>query len=108
VSAHTPGPWTVLPPESGTDDYLRVRGTRLGGRYKIANVLSAVPLGANPIEAEEASANARLIAAAPELLEALRAAQELIERRWGYPDDASSREVTLEQTRAAIRKATEA
>ena len=34
---HTQGPWTLLP-EEADKDYLRIRGTRLGGRYKVANV----------------------------------------------------------------------
>lgn len=71
---HTPGPWTVLPKELDCD-YIRIRGTVLGGRYKIANVLH--PSGRNlskelrKREVEETLANVRLIAAAPKLLEAL-------------------------------------
>src|SRR5690606_26152077 len=71
---HTPGPWTVLPEELDRD-YIRTRGTVLGGRYKIANVLQ--PSGRNlskelrKREAEETRANVRLIAAAPKLLAAL-------------------------------------
>ena len=38
-AAHTPGPWQLLPEEAGKD-YLRIRGTQLGGRYKVANVLA--------------------------------------------------------------------
>jgi hypothetical protein len=68
---HTPGPWAALP-EEADKPYLRIRGTRLGGRYKIANVIEPCYEGARQIEAEESRANARLIAAAPDLLEALR------------------------------------
>lgn len=73
---HTPGPWTALPEELDRD-YIRIRGTVLGGRYKIANVLH--PSGRNlskelrKREAEETRANVRLIAAAPKLLEACEA-----------------------------------
>lgn len=65
---HTPGPWSVKPEEVDRA-YIRIRGTRLGGRFKIANVLTPTYEGSPPREAEETRANARLIAAAPELLE---------------------------------------
>lgn len=68
ANKHTPGPWTVLPEEVDRD-YIRVRGTQIGMRYKIANV--PTPTNGVEREAEETRANARLIAAAPELLEAL-------------------------------------
>jgi hypothetical protein len=67
---HTPGPWSVLPEECDKP-YIRIRGTRLGGRYKIANVVTPVYEGASSQEAEETRANARLIAAAPDLLKTL-------------------------------------
>lgn len=69
ANKHTPGPWTVLPEELDRD-YIRVRGTQLGKRYKIANV--PTPTNGVEREAEETRANARLIAAAPELLEAIQ------------------------------------
>jgi hypothetical protein len=68
--AHTKGPWQVLPPENDKP-YLRIRGTRLGGRYKIANVIAQCYEGEHEREAFETEANARLITAAPDLLEAL-------------------------------------
>jgi hypothetical protein len=68
---HTAGPWRLLPDEG--EGYLRVRGTRLGHRFKVANVMAPNFL---PRDELESKANARLIAAAPEMLEALqRAAQ---------------------------------
>jgi len=67
---HTQGPWKILPEEC-TKPYIRIRGTVFGGRYKVANVLSPSYEGINDREHEETVANARLIAAAPELLEAL-------------------------------------
>lgn len=69
---HTPGPWVTLP-EEVDKPYIRIRGTRPGGRYKVANVITPVYEGVHEREADETRANARLIAAAPELLEALRA-----------------------------------
>ncbi|WAX16348.1 hypothetical protein KP591P3_00030 [Klebsiella phage KP591P3] len=66
----TPGPWEIKPEEVDRP-YIRIRGTRLGGRFKVANVLSPDYDGVHHREADETRANARLIAAAPELLEAL-------------------------------------
>lgn len=63
---HTPGPWEVKPVEKD-GDYLRIRGTCLGGVYTIANV----PVFEN-VSDPEVMANANLIAAAPEMLEALK------------------------------------
>jgi hypothetical protein len=64
---HTPGPWQILPEESDKP-YIRIRGTVLGGRYKVANVNLDV------IFRDEARANVHLIAAAPDLLGALKLA----------------------------------
>lgn len=69
---HTPGPWQILP-EEADKDYIRIRGTVLGGSYKVANVPTPTYEGVPPMEVEETRANARLIAAAPELLAALEA-----------------------------------
>lgn len=66
----TPGPWEIKPEEVDRP-YIRIRGTRLGGRFKVANVLSQDYDGVHHRKADETRANARLIAAAPELLEAL-------------------------------------
>lgn len=67
----TPGPWEIKPEEVDRP-YIRIRGTRLGGRFKVANVLSPDYDGVHRREADETRANAQLIAAAPELLEALQ------------------------------------
>ncbi len=67
---HTAGPWRALPEECDKP-YIRVRGTALGRRYKIANVVTPTYDGVHQSEAEETRRNAQLIAAAPELLAAL-------------------------------------
>ena len=103
MSAHTPGPWEVKPEECDRP-YIRVRGTRLGGRFKVCNVLTPVYEGVHKREADETRANARLIAAAPELLAAL---QVFAER------NSSEEFITItvktahvDKARAAIAKAT--
>lgn len=98
MSKHTRGSWTVLPEEEGVH-YIRIRGTRLGERYKIANV--HMPDYNNPSRSEfvESRANARLIAAAPDLLEALQAM--LVER-----SPAAQLSNACQQARSAIAKAT--
>lgn len=67
----TPGPWEMKP-EEVDKHYIRIRGTQLGWRYKVANVLTPFYEGVHEREAKETRANAQLIAASPELLEALQ------------------------------------
>jgi len=87
MSKHTPGPWnyryggmSVYPEANADVDIARVYQYR-------------------PMSAEENEANARLIAAAPELLEALEEFVHHVEFQW-HPDVA-----TLKQAIAAIKKA---
>lgn len=68
AEAATPGPWILLPVEDGSP-YLRVRGTRLGARYKVANVLA--PTYFMPRDGIESTANAEFIAAARDAVPAL-------------------------------------
>jgi hypothetical protein len=92
---HTPGPWAALPEECDRA-YIRIRGQKLGCRYKVANVLTLVYEGVHEREAEETRANARLIAASPELLEALELCAAALP---AYSEEAKA-------ARAAIAKAT--
>lgn len=80
MSRHTEGPWAFLPEECDKP-YIRIRGTVLGGRYKICNVLTPVYDGVHDREALETRANARLIASAPKLLSVL---EQIF--RTGYTD----------------------
>lgn len=75
AAKHTPGPWSILPLEDGAK-FLRVRGTQLGFRYKVCDVHA--PFQHNKDEVLESQANARLIAAAPDLLAALQVAREFM------------------------------
>ena len=106
AAKHTPGPWRVLPGESDKD-YLRVRGTRLGQRYKVANVVGVTSIPSRKeMDDAETAANARLIAEAPGLLVALQllliAYREAVKLYDPNTDDAFT--VTA---RSAIAKATE-
>ena len=68
AEAATPGPWILLPVEDGSP-YLRVRGARLGARYKVANVLA--PTYFMPRDGIESTANAEFIVAARDAVPAL-------------------------------------
>lgn len=69
MSNHTPGPWHI---ERGTSVYVRADDAHHIG--PICSMRSRLDYpGMDPIVAETCDANARLIAAAPELLAALEA-----------------------------------
>lgn len=97
ANQHTPGPWQVLPEEMGRN-YLRVRGTLLGLRYKIADVRNPDYDGVTEKDAEMTRANARLIAAAPELLEAL---QRMVDT---YEHEASAENPSLLNAKALLER----
>jgi len=85
---HTPGPWTTSPQQG----YVRHLGTH-------GPNICAMDVFGGP--AEEAFANARLIAAAPEMLEAL---DGLIYELDGVMDDPNIND-WLVRAKAAIQKA---
>lgn len=68
TAKHTPGPWT---PEFG--EAYRVRAQQDGGQVAIMMNLKGQHGLAGRRNGDEVAANARLIAAAPELLDALQA-----------------------------------
>jgi hypothetical protein len=86
---HTPGPWAAAPTDGGFAVY-EDDGEGNGDHIQC---IPGHPRG---------EANARLIAAAPELLSALR---DMVQREaYLYPDSESN--VILDAARAAIAKAT--
>lgn len=107
TAKHTPGSWTALPEEVDRP-YIRIRGTRLGGRYKVANVLTPDHEGVHEREAVETRANARLIAAAPDLLFELEGLVNFSDAFGLYGNDPLAVELRkwIAGARAAIAKAT--
>lgn len=94
MSKHTPGPWSAEVDRENDHEINIVSGNR-------PFVATAWP--ANHQEDKEQEANARLIAAAPELLEALRIVRDTLPHING---NASSVNSLLKLTGAAIAKAT--
>ena len=77
----TKGEWSILPIEE-SKEYIRIRGTGLGGRYKVANVIDLKNHHDKSSwckrEREESKANAHLIAAAPEMYAEIESEIELL------------------------------
>lgn len=92
MSKHTPGPWTV-----GTAD-----APSRGPRRESLDELSRGQYNVFPLpEDDEVQANARLIAAAPELLEALEYMLDACEAH-----GVSDNDFPIQLARTAIRLAT--
>ena len=103
MTDHTPGPWTyrrALQPVDGEYDYA-ITAVIAGEPDCIAEAFGRVNLDIRL----GAEANARLIAAAPDLLAALEASDNLVSLFVG-PDDAIANTVR-EMARAAIARAKE-
>jgi len=106
MSKHTPGPWQT----ETVDSVVRIHGGVFAGAARavveVADVW--VPDGENGDAAQVA--NARLIAAAPDLLEALKEAREVVEGdiETGPMEDEASlhARALLVKIDAAIAKAT--
>lgn len=84
VSAHTPGPWKVVGESSDHECGYGVSsvGTRDEGVFRICNT------DMDELEMPEQLANARLIAAAPDMLEALKAARAVMKATYNLPQFA--------------------
>lgn len=89
MSSHTPGPWYYHALLSGSENH---KGFRVGDKFLIAKVIPVDQDGA------EGEANARLIAASPDLLKALEGIRHLVGYEWLLPE--------FDQARDAIAKAT--
>jgi hypothetical protein len=76
TTKHTPGPWTI---EDGIRGTTAIIGSDTDGGTA---VLARLPHW--PIEKEMQASNARLIAAAPELADALRLAMDTIDSLHGH------------------------
>ena len=92
---HTPGPWKFVKHSNYSHYFGRVKTLQEGRNYP---GVALVEHNGRTISKEEVEANANLIAAAPELLEAL---EEMYEKCNISPDDAPHRV----KARAAIAKA---
>lgn len=94
---HTPGPWTIY--KSGHKSYIELVGHPTHTPCTIAEIS---PEDENSSAIHMADANARLIAAAPDLLEALA-------NLWKFcipSDQTAVGRIHLDAARAAIAKAT--
>jgi len=88
MSKHTPGPWTIEPVRPYVVDG-RLHTIVNNERYPTAFVPAwDDPLPGEVEGAEEAKANARLIAAAPEMLQVLKWAEEHAAESEAGRDDA--------------------
>lgn len=73
---HTPGPWYVVNDGTGEEPMYSVKAARIAGRPP-RHCVAICATGDSPQEME--TGNAHLIAAAPEMADALREALEVIE-----------------------------
>jgi hypothetical protein len=95
---HTPGPWARI----GTTVYALMHDGWKRGVEQFKNRFTVQVQRDRECSEEEAEANARLIAAAPDLLEALEQAVTSMQDS-GYPNS----HVAVRAARAAIAKATQ-
>lgn len=103
---YTKGPWNVRHSESKTA--FNVIGTVPGCKYKIARcpyIITAIE-ELDKREKDEAEANAKLIAAAPDMLQVLTNFIEDYEGWKSGENDSNNVEGIYEQAKAAINKAT--
>jgi hypothetical protein len=116
MSKHTPGPWFVVNIGADDEPMMSVKAARIAGqepRHEVAICAT----GDSPQEMEDA--NARLIAAAPELLEALEklhtalnsdppdggAQKDILPDTVVYRLDGQAMYLAINAVRAAIAKA---
>ena len=103
---HTPGPWFLVNGNEIHDRETKYneQGARVGDTpniiAKIEYVPTWVPEGASIIEA-----NGQLIAAAPEMLEALECVNRTLNTHFGITDADEAGDETHDAVRAALQKA---
>jgi hypothetical protein len=107
MGKHTPGPWSVFR-RDGYSTYIHAinEGDEIN-TFQVASCYCATSRKYFPTR-DEAEANARLIAAAPELLEALKDAADAIEH-WGayvpeYFQSKHDLEADIDRARDTIAK----
>lgn len=96
MSGHTPGPWVAVNVGSDDEPMMEVRAARIAGQPPRHSV-AICATGDSPQEME--NANARLIAAAPDLLAALKKARVAVS---AYSPDPTE---PLDEIDAALAKA---
>lgn len=106
---HTPGPWTAIPPINEPGHYLQTWGVTAESDPE-AVIASVNGLPDEDIDFSVVEADARLIAAAPDILEALeqmlRTPMPFYRPNAGnYAQKRAEYEAVLERARAAIAKA---
>lgn len=96
MSAHTPGPWLIREGDEWTHDVVTLEGVNTEGDPMYWTVASANG------RRDEVKANVRLIAAAPDLLEALKLCAAVCAGETSYKRGLVE---ALEAARAALTKA---
>lgn len=98
---HTRGPWSVFIPEDG----MVYEGGDCPATIRAGGIHVATMAGERWRFSETGKANARLIAAAPELLEALEFCLDRLSDHYSGPFGTQTDVAALAVTRAAIAKA---
>ncbi len=104
-AAHTPGPWSPYFNRSEVSGVHIVWSIDSAQRISICGSQSQEHLGSDAILEDECRANARLIAAAPELLDALQSIADCCDEEHAARDYASRQTEIRGIARAAIAKA---
>ena len=107
-SKHTPGPWSIY---GKPGDYPGIEAGQIPFSVVVFGFPDEYhPCGIQGRDSNEMQANARLIAAAPDLLEALRTCVAVIEIQQRFCESTAEGKAawdeTLDHARAAIAKAT--
>ena len=105
---HTPGPWKLFDGRSSS----RGEGQLVIGAFDCARQAAPRIAWVNETtpQMNQFTPDARLIAAAPDLLEALKAVFEhceMVHNRWGEDSNLTEANAAIAAGRAAIAKATE-